>query len=64
MSDLTYVTYGLFVQFYPETPAGKQAWAELARHTDGTGKVLKSHLANTLRQLKRAGYIVARGKKS
>ena len=58
--DLTYRrSCSLFIAFHPETEAGRQAWSELAAHTDGTGKVLAIHLAGTLRQLRSAGYAVA-----
>lgn len=56
--DLTYKTSGMFTMFFPDTPAGETAWREIARQTEGTGKILTAHLAGTLRQLRKAGYKV------
>lgn len=56
--DLTYSPSGMFVLFMPETPAGEEAWAEIARHTDGTGKLLPAQVPGTLAQLRAAGLSV------
>lgn len=62
MADLTYSPAGMFVAFYPETPRGEEAWNELARHSDGTGKFLPGQVAGVVSQLRAAGYTVAKGK--
>ena len=62
--DLTYSrSCGLFWMFFAETGAGAEAWAKIAAQTDGTGKVMAAHLGSTLRQLRAAGYVVARAAK-
>lgn len=57
-ADLSYHDLGLFTAFYPNTKAGEKAWREIARHTEGTGKVLSVDLAETLASLRKAGYSV------
>jgi hypothetical protein len=58
--DLTYRKVDdMFTVFYPETPAGEKAWASIAAHTDGTGKVLHAQVDGTIEQLREAGYTVA-----
>ena len=61
--DLTYLKQGLFTLFIPETKAGEDAWREIAKQTDGTGKVFTVQLPATLKQLKKAGYIVKQSEK-
>jgi hypothetical protein len=56
--DLTYSPSGMFVQFMPETPAGEEAWRELARLSDNTGKFLPGQVPGVLAQLRRAGFTV------
>lgn len=56
--DLTYKRHGLFISFYAETPHGLNAWAQMAKQTDGTGKVIYWQLADVLKQLSDAGYSV------
>lgn len=56
--DLTYSPSGMFVLFMPETPAGETAWAELARHSDGTGKFLPGQVPGVLSQLRASGLTV------
>jgi len=63
MSDLTYINQGLFTAFIPVSKAGETAWNELAKHSEGTGKVLAIHAASTIAQLKAAGYKVSKAKK-
>ena len=58
MTDLNYINQGLFTAFIPASKAGETAWNELAKHTDGTGKVLTIQAASTIAQLKAAGYVV------
>lgn len=57
-ADLNYHTDGLFTMFYANTPAGADAWNAIAAQTEGTGQILTSHLQDTLRQLRAAGYSV------
>jgi hypothetical protein len=64
MSDLTYLKQGIFTVFFPQTKAGNSAWAELAKATENTGKVFTAHLPQVLRQLREAGYSVAKAKKA
>ena len=63
-SDLTYLTQGLFTTFFPETPAGEDAWRTIAT-TPGCegGSVLTIHLVNVIRQIKRAGLTAARARR-
>lgn len=64
MADLTYSPAGMFVAFYPETPRGEEAWTELARHSDGTGKFMPGQVAGVVSQLRAAGYTVEKGKRA
>ena len=61
-NDLTYLPQGLFTTFFPETPAGEDAWRVIAAE-DGSGKVLTIHLVSTIRQIKRAGLTVAKARR-
>lgn len=57
MSDLTYFKVcGFFTLFVPNTPEGSEAWEQIAKETNGTGKVHHEHVSDTLRQLRAAGY--------
>lgn len=58
--DLTYTQDGLFTRFIPNTPAGENAWREMHKH-DATA-VLNIHAAGVLKQLRAAGYTVAKAK--
>ena len=58
--DLTFSNYGMFTRFYPETPDGRAAWDNIAIGTEGTGAVLTIHAAAVIRQLRKAGYSVAK----
>lgn len=62
--DLEYSSDGLFTTFLPNTHAGEQAWRELAAQTEGTGKVFQHHTESTVEQLRKAGYTVAKTKRS
>ena len=64
MTDLTYVKQGLFTAFYPESNEGKCAWDEIAKASDGTGKIPTVQLDSVLYQLRKSGYSVSKGKKS
>lgn len=60
-ADLNYRAIdSLFTAFYPNTPEGVVAWNDLAKQTDGTGKVFSIYTANTVRQLRAAGYSVSK----
>lgn len=63
MKDLDYLTTGFFTTFFPNTPAGENAWKSLAEQTNGSGKILTMHLQSTLAQLRKAGYSVGKAKK-
>ncbi|MFT3815631.1 MAG: hypothetical protein QM740_20080 [Acidovorax sp.] len=58
--DLGWRDDGLFTMFIANTKAGEDAWRVLAAHTEGTGKVLSHHARDTIRQLRAAGYTVAK----
>lgn len=62
MTDLEYITTGLFTRFMPNTPAGEAAWAEMAKD-DGCAAVLTTHAKAVIAQLRKAGYSVAKAKK-
>jgi len=62
-TDLTYLKQGLFTAFIPESKSGEDAWRELAKQTEGTGKVLTVHLPAVLAQLHKAGYTVNQAKR-
>jgi fatty acid-binding protein DegV len=63
MTDLTYLEQGLFTTFLPESKQGDEAWREIHKQCPN-GKVLTIHLKSTLSQLRKAGYIVKKAKKS
>lgn len=63
MTDLAYINQGMFTAFVPVSKAGEIAWNEIAKHNEGTGKVLSIHAASTIAQLKIAGYKVSKAKK-
>lgn len=56
--DLTYYTDGYFAVFTPVSKAGEIAWSELAKQTDGTGKVFVQQLELALYEMRKAGYTV------
>ena len=60
--DLTYTRSGMFTSFISWTPKGDDAWIEMAKHTNGTGKVLRSQEAGTIAQLRASGYTVRKSK--
>lgn len=61
-ADLTYFNAGMFSGFVANTPAGEDAWRELAGKSEGTAKFLTTHMAGIIRQLRAAGYTVAKAK--
>ena len=64
MSDLSYSTEGMFTQFFADSLAGENAWRTMAVVCDGNAKIFTIHLASTLAQLRNAGYVVRKAKKS
>jgi hypothetical protein len=64
MPDLTYRTDGIFTNFLPETKDGEDAWRVIAEQGGGNARVLTIHLNNVLLQLRKAGYVVRKAKKS
>lgn len=61
-SDLTYIEDGLFVRFLPETPAGEDAWRQMAAVSDGSGAFLVTQRASIIGQLRAAGYRVTKSR--
>jgi len=61
MTDLTYITDGLFTRFIPNTPQGEAVWREMAKD-DGCAAVLNIHAVAVLKQLRAAGYSVSKAK--
>lgn len=64
LKDLSYTTDSLFTTFYPNTPAGEDAWRAMANEMGGNAKVFNQHAASTIYQLKKAGYSVGKQKQS
>jgi hypothetical protein len=63
MIDLTYLHQGIFTVFFPESKSGEAAWREIASKTEGSGKIFTMHLKDTLKQLRKAGFTIAKAKK-
>lgn len=61
MTDLTYIRDGLFTRFMPETKAGEDAWRIMAK-ADGVAAVLTIHEQSVFKQLRAAGYKIAKAK--
>lgn len=60
LDDLSYrAVDDMFTAFYPNTPAGEDAWREMAAQNGGDGKVLSIHAADVARQLREKGYTVS-----
>ena len=62
MNDLTYTTSGMFTAFIPETKAGEDTWRVMNAQVNGD-RILTIHLPAVLRQLRAAGYKVAKAKR-
>lgn len=62
MTDLEYTQTGAFTRFYPNTPAGRLVWNELAKN-DGVAAVLNFQADSVLRQIRSAGYTVKKAAK-
>ena len=60
--DMTYRRDGIFTRFYAETPAGEEAWRAMADQCGGVAAVLGCQEADTVRQLRAAGYTVRKAK--
>jgi hypothetical protein len=61
MADLEYKNNGMFTHFYPNTPAGEDAWRVMAKE-DGVAAVFSHQAKDVIRQLKAAGYTVRKAK--
>ena len=61
-ADLTYFNAGMFSGFVANTPDGEDAWRELAKQSQGSGKFLTQQMAGIIRQLRAAGYSVDKAK--
>lgn len=62
MSDLEYITSGMFTCFIPNTPAGENAWRVMAEKLNGNATILSIYREATLKQLRMAGYSVRKAK--
>lgn len=61
MVDLEYTNDGFFVKFIPNTKAGEHAWRLMAEQDPhGVAGCFSMHLAQTLRQIRAAGYSVGK----
>lgn len=59
-ADISYrAVDDMFTAFYPNTPAGQEAWKEIAAESEGTGKVFTQQAEGVIAQLREAGYSVA-----
>lgn len=58
--DLYYYYAAGFLRFAPQTKAGETAWREMAAKSHGTAAFLPNHEKSILRQLRKAGYKVAK----
>jgi len=61
--DLTYLTTGFFTTFFPESKQGEIAYYEMIEQNKSS-KILTRDLKIVLYQLKKAGYVVRKVKKS
>ena len=52
----------MFTAFMPQTPQGQEAWKELAKQSEGTGKFFSQLAPAITRQLRAAGYTVAKSR--
>lgn len=59
-ADLTYSNDGMFTRFYPETPAGEEAWRTMAQ--GGAAAFLPFQIPGILSQLRAAGYKVSKAR--
>ncbi len=59
--DFEYRITGLFTSFLPNTPAGEDAWREMA--SKGHEAILSIHTGAVLAQLRAAGYSVRKALK-
>ena len=60
--DLTYRRDGMFTRFFAETEVGAVAWRQIAEQCEGVAAVFCWQEADTLRQLRAAGYVVRMAK--
>lgn len=59
--DITYTQDGIWTRFFPETDAGRPVWDEMQE--DGVAAVLNNHAENVIKQIRSAGYRIAKAKK-
>ena len=64
MTDLTYLTTGLFTTFFVESESGAVAYKELLEQNEKSNKIFTHNLKPVLSQLRSAGYKVSKAKKS
>ena len=61
--DLSYASDGFWVRFYPETDAGRAAYAVMAAaDPQGLVSFTSQQVPDVLRQLRQAGYKVAKAR--
>lgn len=65
MTDMTYACHdGIWTRFYPQTPAGDDAWNVMARaDKDGVVAFLAHQVPGVMAQLRAAGLIVRKAPK-
>jgi len=63
MTDLIYTQNALFTTFYAQTKEGERAEYQIAVKFDGLPQVFNIHAKSTIRQLRKAGFTVAKSKK-
>lgn len=64
MTDLIYYTDKMFTRFIPETDAGVVAYNQMAEKINGVPVVFNFEAARVIKQLRDAGYLVAKAKKT
>ena len=63
MTDLEYISDNMFTRFMPNTPAGIEAWRVMAQESINVA-FLNCHADGVIKQLRKAGYSVAKAKPS
>lgn len=61
-ADIEWLDQGLFTAFLPMSKEGEMAWNDLAKQTDGTGKVFSFQAKQVIASLRQAGYTVKKAK--
>lgn len=62
-TDLQFTQDDLYTMVMPVSEQGQEAWEEICKQTQGTGKILNQHWAGVKLQLKQAGYKVRKAPK-